>query len=118
MFVDLLFWLFSQGHWVIGLAVVIFIALVAISNGGGLFDFLDGNARYENSRTNFEFSLMTYAFPAAIIGGIIWLLFAALKPDDSPVAMNPPKRSTTAVSRSKSSPKKVKSHSHKYQQAH
>lgn len=118
MFVDLLFWLFSQGHWVIGLAVVIFIALVAINNGGGLFDFMDGISRYENSRTNFEFSLMTYAFPAVIIGGIIWLLFVALQPDDSPVAMNQPKRSTTAVSKVKSAPKRVRSHSHKSHQAH
>jgi hypothetical protein len=111
---DLLISLFQHGHWIIGLTVVVVIALIVINNGGGMFDFLDGNARYDNRWTNFEFNVMAWAFPVVIIGGIIWLLIVVLKPDDPPVSPTPA-RSRPEVSKTKSAPKKTtKSHSHKH----
>lgn len=49
---------------------------------------------------------MAYAFPVAIVGGIIWLLFS-VQHDESSVAMKPSVRSATAVPRAKSAPKKA-----------
>lgn len=81
--------LFQQGHWMIGIGVLLVIALVTIGNGGGWFEFMDSSARYENRWSDIEFNFFTYAFSALIIGGIICLLVVALKPDAAPVLAQP-----------------------------
>lgn len=118
---NLLGLLFQEGHWMIGIGVLLVIALVTIGNGGGWFEFMDSSARYENRWNDIEFNFFTYAFSALIIGGIICLLFVALKPDAAPVLAQPTSQSApikrsaptnkhTSSKRSSPAPKAKSSH--------
>jgi hypothetical protein len=65
----------------IGLIVVVIIALRVIARGGGFFDFLDSDARYQNWWTNFEFNALFGVLCLVIFGGVVWVLVQALKPE-------------------------------------
>ena len=63
---------------VIGLAILAVIALKTIEGGGDWLDFLNGTARYEAAKTNFEFALMFFMVGAAVVGIVGYAVFAAL----------------------------------------
>jgi hypothetical protein len=64
--------------WIELIVAVVILAKV-INKGGDWFDFLDGEARYENWWSNFEFNAICLAVWSAIFIGAAWYLFHFLR---------------------------------------
>jgi hypothetical protein len=63
----------------IGLIVATVILLKVIGRGGGWFEFLDSEARYENWWTNFEFNAVFIGICLFVLGLLVWIYVQAAK---------------------------------------
>lgn len=67
---------------IIGAIILLVIVLKTVEKGGGLFDFLEADARYENWKTNVEFNCVIGFLCLLVFGGGAWLIVQAMKSDD------------------------------------